>query len=187
MGGAITTVKPLTGQAVVNNGGTALGAGSAGTKMDQLSISNNAYVTPWNHVVQAVSPVASGDLGTIKPYSSGKFGSMEEGYYIMRNYMSRLASTNNTLLRCPGSETASRKFANYGRGNHRYHITSWDYVTGAATKGGNAGDSFTYHDPVNDTAITQEPFPTMAVPGELCYMVTGTTPTQDDYAAVYGT
>lgn len=179
--------KAFTNNAVANNGGTALGVSSNGTKLDGLTLSSNAHHPEvGSRVYQAVSPVDSGNLGTIKPYSAGVFGKMEEGYYITRGYMSRLAQTNNTILRSPGSETASRKPYNPARGNYRYDITSWDYVTGAATKGGSAGSSFGYIDPVGGGAVTVEPFPTMSVPGELCYMVTGITPTQDDYAAVYG-
>lgn len=179
--------KAFTSNAVVNNGGTALGAGSAGTKLDGLSLATNAHHPDvGSRVYQAVSPTDSGNLGTIKALSAGVFGKMEEGYYITRGYMSRLAQTNSTILRSPGSETASRKPYNPARGSQRLHITSWDYVTGVATKGGNAGDTFTYVNPVGGGAVTQEAFPTMAVPGELCYMVTGITPTQADYAAVYG-
>lgn len=178
--------KAFTSRAVVNNGGTALGAGDSGTKMDELSLANNAHHPEYgSRVFQAVSPVDSGNLGTIKPYSAGVFGKMEEGKYIMRGEMSRLASSDSTLLRCPGSQTHTRKPYNPSRGSQRLNITSWDYVTGAATKGVNAGDAFAYINPVGGGAVTQEPFPTAAVPGELCYMVTGASPTQDDYAAVY--
>lgn len=180
--------KAFTSRAIVNNGGTALGAGDSGTKLDELSLAanNNTYLDPGygSKVYQAVSPVDSGNLGTIKPYSAGVFGQMEKGEYIMRGEMSRLASTDSTLLRCPGSE-GFRKPYNAARGNYRYDNTSWDYVTGAVTKGGSAGASFGYINPVGGGAVTQEPFPTALVPGELCYMVTGITPTQDDYAAVY--
>jgi hypothetical protein len=178
--------KAFSNRAVVQNGGTALGAGDSGTKMDELSLASNAHHPEYgSKVFQAVSPADSGNLGTLKAFSAGVFGKMEEGKYIMRGEMSRLAQTDSTLLRCPGSQTASRKPYNPARGNHRYDNTSWDYVTGALTKGGSAGASFTYVNPVGGSAITQEAFPTAAVPGELCYMVTGASPTQDDYAAVY--
>lgn len=132
-------------------------------------------------VIFTVDDTTEGDYREL----SGSFSTMVTGRFIGR-YMSDgfVANVANTIMSFPAS--------NYHR-NHNHPIqttrrldeTSWDYVTGALTKGAAAGDLVTFIDPAvaggatgaNDSAA----FPTYAIPGELVYMEGPLLPIQDDY------
>lgn len=177
-----TTAK--AGQPIKNNGGTALHAGNIGNRnlTNNLSLSTNGFKTGFygSRVPLAVSPYSSGNVGTLKPLSAGRFAEMERGKYLILGYSNRIAQTNNSILSVPASDF-SRKMTliNAFYGARRLHITSWDYVTGVATKGGNAGDLVTFGAD-HAAAVTD------AVPGELTYMYGAILPRQDDYKAVTG-
>lgn len=182
----MATTRAISANAEKNNGATLLHAGNHDGQniTKNLTLATNAHHPDFSaRVVLAVSPTSSGNLGTIKPLSAGVFGRMEAGQYVAKIIGTRVAQTDDTFLRSGAAETAHRTSLHYGRGNHRYHITDWSYTTGAATKGGNAGVSFTYHDPIAGSAIAKEPFPNNAVPGELVYFDGSPNPVQDDYKA----
>ena len=181
---AVTTTA-VSGQPRRNNGGTVFNAGnfSVGNITNGITLVENAFHKGYGtHVILADGSVGqSGNIGTQKVNSGGVFGKMEAGEYLIRTYSDRLAQQNSTVLASAGSDTTSRRSLHYSRGYRRYNITAWSYITGAATKGASAGALVGFVDPVGGGAISFEAYPTDAVPGELVYMVTGVTPTQDDY------
>lgn len=119
--------------------------------------------------------------GSYKPFS-GLFNALTKNCYVLPFVGKDTAGNVFTHLRNPGNNGGVYKFP-MANGNHRYNITSWNYVTGAATKGANAGDSFTYNNISSGSALTQEAQPTMAIPGELVYSLGTATPTMADYKA----
>lgn len=135
--------KPLTSNPVKNDSATMLNAGDTNSSVNNLSlIERNTPQTKYGSKLGlAVSPVASGNIGTAKTISGGRFSNLEEGNYIGKRYTSTIAGTSSSLLRSGAADVAGGKRGKtaYG-GERRLHITSWDAVTGAATKGGNAGD-----------------------------------------------
>lgn len=182
----MATTKPVSGSVQKNDGATILHAGNiASSRFTNLSLATtNAGDEQYgSKVVEAVSPAESSNIGTLRPLSGGAFAQMETGEYLIRSYSTRIAQTTNNILLGGASDTNSRRALHFAKGNYRYDISAWDYVTGAATKGGNAGDLFTYFDPQNNTSIAQEPEPTDAVPGELAYKEPKYLPVQDNYKA----
>lgn len=108
--------------------------------------------------------------GSYKPFS-GDFQVMTKGRYIGKVIGQYVAGSASSIMRSPSADY-NRVPYNPARGNRRYHITSWNYATGAATKGANAGDLVKYRDITgNNDNLAFEAFPTRAVPGELTYNV----------------
>lgn len=117
---------------------------------------------------------------------SGSYNKMVAGRYISRflsgGYLANVANTSMEF----SSAQRFRRHIDGANNAYRYDITSWDYVTGVVTKGSNAGASYNFVDPVgggtaDDSAIR----PTMAIPGEFTYLVTGQVPTNVDFEAKY--
>ena len=180
----MATTKAVAGSTQKNNGSTILNGGTTSNPANNiLTFAQNTVTPKPKGVVQAVSALESGNLGTLKAVSGGNFSHQTAGEYTGMIIGTKIAGVTNNVLKSPASDKGSRKALHYGRGNNRYDVTTYNYFTGAATKGGNAGVAFTYWDPVAGTAIAVEPKPTSSIPGELTYMVNGVTPTQDDYKA----
>ncbi len=121
--------------------------------------------------------------GSYKPFS-GNFAKMTSGRYIGTVVGTHIAGSATSLMRITASEFF-RVPVPVSRGNHRYNITGWNYVTGAATKGANAGDAIDFHDiAANNDSLGTEGFPSKAVPGEFVYYngLKG-GPVQADYKA----
>lgn len=158
-----------------------MGGSSSDPKNTSLSFAQNspANSNVGAKVIEAVSPSESGNIGTQRVLSGGTFGYFADDKYIGPFIGEGLAGIPGGKT-SPGNAGITYKLP-YANGNYRYHITSWDYVTGRATHGGNAGDLFTYWDAENGQAIAHEPFPTRTVPGELTYQMGSNTPVMDDY------
>lgn len=125
----------------------------------------------------------SADTSTHGSYKllSGLFNAMTAGSYISYVVGKDTAGAAISGLKSPAGDTGTRRAIPAARGNQRYHITSWNYLTGAATKGGSAGSTVTYIQPSDGGALTQEAAPTRAIPGELTYSIGTQTPTMADY------
>ena len=144
-------------------------------------------VTDANNVKTNVTYTADTSVthGSYKK-GAGTYNVMAEGKYIARFISGgTLAGIANNALVFTSAQKI-RRHIDGSNSTYRYDITSWDYVTGRATKGANAGAAYSFVDPVgggtaNDSAI----IPTMAIPGEFTYLVTGQVPTNVDYAAKY--
>lgn len=126
-------------------------------------------VTDANNVQTDVTYTANTSThGSYKAFS-GNFGKMVSRQYVGMVIGSYVAGVASSTLRIPGAH-----FIRHGipvaRGNRRYNVTSWNAVTGAATKGANAGDAVYYHDVANNNdSLQAEVMPTRAIPGELVY------------------
>lgn len=112
---------------------------------------------------------------------SGIFNGLTANCYIGMVIGKDTSGNAINSLRSPAADTAYRKAIAAANGNYRYNITSWDYVTGVATKGGSAGASVTYTNISSGSALATEPSPTRTVPGELTYSIGTNVPTMADY------
>lgn len=185
----MATTTSISGNTQKNNGATIYRAGNidtTGPVTNDFTVSENlGGVRSYGATVLEAGgyPAQSGNLGTFRPLSAGRFGEMETGQYVAKILGTRIAQTDDTFLRSGAAQTSSRRSLHYARGNRRYNITDWSVVSGVPTYGGSQGALVTYVDPADGTAQAMEPFPTNAVPGELVFLVTGLTPSQNNYSA----
>ena len=95
-----------------------------------------------------------------------------------------VAEIANDIMSFPASDF-HRNHNHPTRSYRRIDEVSWDYVSGALTKGANAGDEVVYIDPLvaggATDGVDSAAHPTYAIPGELAYMEGNLIPTQDDY------
>lgn len=165
-----------------NNGATILKGGDIDNSGTVTNAPYEAIVSP-NNTQGHGSKVNEGSSWNQKAVTGGTFAKMAAGSYVMRKVATTLAGVANTVLLF-GSSDFGRRAIHLKTTRRSYHITSWNYVTGAATKGAATNDSFGA-----DHAAT----PTRAVPGELVYTDHAipksgalAVPKQDDYKAKTG-
>lgn len=180
--------QAVTSGAAVNNGGTIKKAGNANTTTGPITQSrtllDDAFTTGYGAkvVLSSGSAGSSGNVGTASAFTN--FAQpMTEGVYLMRKYTTSIngGAVTDFLTSCasdvgirrsiPKKETARQLGSGY--------LTSWDYETGAITKGSNAGLTTSFG---NDDAAR----PTADVPGELTYKTGAKLPVQDEYKPYTG-
>jgi hypothetical protein len=178
----MSTQAAVSGNTTKNNGGTIKKAGNANTTTGPITVSRtlmqDAKATPYGAQVALSSGSAgsSGNLGTASALTNFAY-KMVAGRYIMKKNTSYVNGSANTLLTSCASDVGRRRSIHklettrvYGSG----YLTSWDYETGAITKGANKGQVASFG---NDHAAR----PTSAIPGELTYKTGAKLPVQDDY------
>lgn len=181
--------KAISANAYRNAGGTVLNGGNLnpgqpvtgriGNMSNNLSLNTNAYrVGDISGRIQMPTGVASsGNIGAIKPLpGSASFGKNTKGAYVAMVVGTTIAGTANTILRSPSNDGIKKQGFTLTP-TYRYqilNILSWDYVTGRATKGGNAGSGITL---ANDSGA----MPTDAVPGHLFYLYGAPLAKVDNY------
>lgn len=175
----MSTQKAISGNPQRNNGGTVVKAGnitSNGPITSQRTLMNNAMEDGYgSKVILAVSPTSSGTLGTFNgktifanPVANGVYHGVKLTSVIN-------GSTDGAYAISAGAADAgNRRYPTPITSTRRLDETSWDYVTGDVTKGGNAGAVSSFG---ADHAAT----PTNAIPGELTYKTGALIPVNDDY------
>jgi len=186
----------ISGSTTRNNGATVLGGGNIDTSTNTVSSapSLKSFLDNHSHVVGSRVLAVTGTKWKPGITSSKSGGSMayqptkEDPQFLIRHVASKVNNASNTVLYSGASHKAGRRAINHLAKNHRYHITSINYVTGIATKGGSAGNAFNYVQAGDgSTAATDDAAnPSRAIPGELVYMYGALTPKQDDYKAKTG-
>ena len=168
-----------------NNGGTIVAAGNVNTtsgpvKVDlsllEQAVDDDKYGS--KVVLSSGTAGSSGNLGTAEPVSAGTFAYTQvAGAYVMRRQSTTIGGVANTTLNTGASDYGTRQnplvletTRTYGSGVTQ----SWNYVTGAITKGGNSGGTA-------DFGTDEAARPTNAIPGELVYMQGALVPNQADY------
>lgn len=187
----MATTSAVSGQPVKNNGATVLQAGNIDSKnvTNSLLISKNASTARnGSYAVES----ATANIGTTKAISGGKFSNlMRAGQFIVKTLTGQsiagvslpgvgVLSTSGPVNSVPPVHRWSRYY--------RLDITSWNYVTGAATFGGGSGDPV-YPSAVDGTSVNagnasridKAANTSMAVPGQLVYMTKGVLATVDSY------
>ena len=151
--------KAISGNPYRNNGMTIPGGGTTTTGSPVTSTDRNLIQGYTSKGVGGTRAALSSTLGTEEVTSSRAFGyPMAAGKFIMTRY-GFVGGVASTFLNSGASDFGRRSI--HSKTNRRsYHITSWNYETGAATKGDNTNDDFGA-----DHAAT----PTRAIPGELTY------------------
>lgn len=176
------STQAVTSGAAVNNGGTMKKAGNANTTTGPITKSrtlmDDAVRNPYGAkvVLSSGSAGSSGNVGTASAFTNFAYG-MTAGEYIMRKQCNYVNGSANTLLTSCASDVGIRRSIAKIEGTRAMgsgYLTSWDYVTGAITKGANAGAAVSFGD---DNAAR----PTDATPGELTYKTGAKLPKADDY------
>lgn len=162
-----------------NNGGVILLSGNiASDKWTNITFSQNSDTREFTN---RLIPADTAHMK--KSISAGVYASMEAGQYVARIIGSRIAQTDSSAMRFAAS-SFYRFPIKPKEGERRLHLTAFNALTGAVTKGANAGDSYNYTAIDSGSTIDQAAHPSRAVPGELVYLVTGQTPTMVDYSAI---
>lgn len=175
----MATTKAISGNATKPYIGKIFNGGNIGntTLFGNITLRESALDSDIMKTLPAVTSTA----GAAKPYSSGTFGYQAKNQYVVRGMSGSISGVSTSLLRIPGSDYYRHPLAT-SVGYRRIHITSWSYVTGAATKGGNAGDAVQFHDiGANNDTLANEPYPSRSVPAELVYRTGAFLPKQDEY------
>jgi len=182
-----TTVwgKAISANVVKNNGGTMKKAGNATTTVGSpitsaRTLIQDAIKTPYGAQVSlsSGSTGSSGNVGTANAITNFAY-QMVAGRYIMKKNTAYVNGTASTFLTSCAADVAG-----HGSKNPAYiesarqlgsgALTSWDYETGAITKGSNAGLASSFG---ADHAARE----TDAEPGELQYKTGAKLPVEDDY------
>jgi len=176
------STQAVTSGAARNNGGTIKKAGNANTTTGPITVSRtlmqDAKATAYGAkvILSSGSAGSSGNLGTASAITNFAY-QMVAGRYIMRRNTPYVNGTASTLLRSGASDVGNRRSIpklETTRALGSGYLTSWDYETGAITKGANAGYLTSFG---NDDAAR----PTDATPGELQYKTGAKLPVQDEY------
>lgn len=178
----MATTKAKASSPVKNNGGIVPRGGN---------VSSNGPVTASDTLTQGYQSkgvggtgvVQSSNLGTGKAVTGATFAAqMASGKYVMMRYGYVGGNASSFLNSAAGD--FGRRAIHYKENRRSYHITSWNYQTGAATKGAETNDSFG-----QDHAAR----PTRAIPGEFVFTDHGlakssalAVPLMDDYEAKTG-
>jgi len=179
----MSTQAAVSGNATKNNGGTIKKAGSASTTTGPITSSRTIMDDATKNgygakvVLSSGSTGSSGNLGTANAITNFAY-QMVAGRYVMKKANGFINGTASTLLNSCASNSAGRMraipFLETTRAMGSGYLTSWDYETGAITKGANAGAAVSFGE---DNAAR----PTDAVPGELQYKTGAKIPVQDEY------
>ena len=198
---AVQLGSAVTITAITQSGSTGyvnIEKSSHGLSLGDRIVVYGANVTGYNtvHTVTVVTDANnvktdvfySADTSTHGSYKafSGNFNAMTAGSYMGMIIGKNTSGSSISGMRIPGGDAGARKALHYAVGNQRYNITSWNAVTGAATKGGSAGSTVTYINIGSGSSLTSESEPSRAVPGELVYSIGKNTPTMADYAVRNG-
>lgn len=183
--------KAISGNVTDNDGATILHAGDANLSVNNLSLIENNSNPNFRYGARpalATSPTSSGNIGTAKTISGGVFSNLEERNFIGMKYSSTVAGSASNILKSAGTDTGGPRGRNAWMGYRRYGALSWNYVTGAITKGTGSGDLVNssgisgsvgaYADQANSYSSND------LVPGELVFHTGALAqPTQVNYAS----
>ena len=165
--------------AVVPRGGDIASNGPVTSAPDTLT---QGYTSKGVGGTSVISQTGS-NIGTQKAVSANAFArTMVAGQFVMMRYGFIAGSSTNFLN--SGAADFGRRAIHYKENRRSYHITSWDYETGVATKGAPTNDDFGRDDAAR---------PTRAIPGEFTFTDRGiatsgslAVPLNTDYPAKTG-
>lgn len=175
--------KAISGNSYkTKNSCTIFNAGNASVSDNAGAVTNNftirSSIQQLGSRYGTVIPAVSSTAGTAKPISAGTYRNFDNSYFVAKVIGTKIAGVATTLLRSGTSEFGQRRISALKIGDRRYNVTSWNYATGRPTKGGNAGDNYTF-------GSSDDSRGTAAEPGEIVYMKGGLTPYQDGYKPRY--
>lgn len=161
--------KAVEANAYKNNGGTVVLGGNIAADGAITNAPGKSFLGVGQ--IKASVPTRNAE----KVNDSGNWATLTEQKYVMvgGNVTTQLAGVSNTALAKPANK-GDKHDIHLKESRRTIHITSWNYVTGAATKGEDTNDSFGTDDAAN---------PTQDTPGELTHMTGAKNPTNADYPA----
>ncbi len=175
----------VSGQPYKNDGATVKKAGAASTTTGPITKSrtlmDDAITTPYGTKVSLSSGTAysSGNLGTFNAKTNFAYKQGAREFLVKKGAQNVNGTANVFTSSCASSSSERMRAIPYletARSLGSGVSTSWDYETGAITKGTGAGESRSFG---TDHAAR----PTNSVPGELVYKTASQTYSdwQDDY------
>jgi hypothetical protein len=178
------STQAVTSGAARNNGGTVKKAGNANTTTGPITVSRTLIDDAIRNrygarvALSSGSTGSSGNVGTFNAITTFAYD-MVAGRYIMKKATPFVNGVASTLLTTGASDFSGGPKGNpplleTARALGSGYLTSWDYETGAITKGANAGGTMSFG---NDHAAR----PSDATPGELQYKTGAKLPVEDDY------
>jgi hypothetical protein len=181
----------VSGQPTKNKGGTVKKAGAANTTTGPITktrtLMQDAVTTPYgtNVALSSGAAYSSGNLGTFNAKTTFAY-QQAKGSYLMKRYTQKVNGVADTYLTSGASSSSERMRAipslEAARSLGSGVSTSWDYETGAITKGTGAGESRSFVNPIGGGAsLDSAARPTNAVPGELTYKTGAKLPVNNDY------
>lgn len=185
----MSTTVAKSGFPVKNNGGTVLHGGNTDGTLSVLALTQNA--SDRRNGSYAILD-SSSNIGTMRAISGGIFQNlMSSGNFVVKGLTGQ--SIAGIALSGVGaistaSGNKSQPSVNRWVGYEQLDITSWNYITGSPTYGDDSGDSVyfaavdgTTVNSANAKTIDEAANTSMAVPGNLVYMVKGVLATVDSY------
>lgn len=160
-----------SGSVPVNNGATVVYGGNVDGSNTVTNAPGLTHIG-YRSGVSGTVPGESADLGTTTAKGAGTFAYlMQAGKFIGKRMSTEINGVANTVLISGGGYKGTRSAIHYLETTRALGVNSWDYVTGAITKGGTAGDEVNYIDPAvaggATAAADGAARPTRAIPGEL--------------------
>lgn len=177
--------KAITGNVRKNKGCTIVKAGNVATadlNVNDFSVLELASgpVYYGSKVVLATGETgSSGNVGTGKCFSNGAFNYQGKRVIMARRLTTTINNTANTVLYSGASHFGNKRGTNSLTTTRRLNETGWNAVTGAVTKGADAGASVDFG---ADHAVL---YSTNAVPGEIVYRTGAPMPYQDNLKPRY--
>ena len=113
----------------------------SGATASSLNTVHNITAVTTNTFKTDVTYTASATAGVYKQLTGTKNVLAD---YIVPTVTNALAGSSNTVLQTSGGYGPVSDGIPRSITERRYDVTSWDYVTGAVTKGANAGDAWTF-------------------------------------------
>jgi len=167
--------KAVSANSYVNNGGTIVGGGNVPTVAPITNVPSTAQVLGFGGIRFPTMP--SGDYNGARWITYGAdFATMTAGRYVLRRNCAYLAGNANSLLQSGGNAAGAHHSIHFNTYRSTVMIEYHIYESGVPVYASTNPSGCEFGD---DHAA----LPTQAIPGELVYMVTGTTATSGDYAA----
>jgi len=180
----------LSGATERHNGGTVIMAGNVGSTSKTKNLSIIASLHKTVYASKANEDNANAGLAD-RPLANGDYAKMTKSRFIAKyltgGYIAGIENSSiNQMARDPSMKTTHKNET-----ARRLHITSWNAVTGAATKGANHGNSYNFINPEvsgGATASSESGTPNneWSVNGELVFMTGGKNPTTTSYSVRKG-
>ncbi len=174
----------VTGQPYKNDGGTVKKGGAVvvdgtGPITKSRTLLQDAVTTPYGTKVSLASGLtgSSGNVGTFSAKTNFAYKQGAREFLIKKGAQNVNGTANVFLTSCASSSSERMRsiaFIESARSLGSGALTSWDYETGAITKGAGAGESRSF-------GVDHAARPTNAVPGELVYKSKGPGGVQTDY------
>lgn len=177
------TQKAISANAYKNRGGTILYAGNIDTSSFNVTNAPGMTTIGFRSGMSGSNPPpVSSTSGCQKSVSSGNYGKMTAGKYVIMCVTDELAGVSNTVI-FNSANAPIRKSIHKLTSQKVAFLRTWSWT-------GLHDGVLQFTKTVSKTTLSfgtdDAASPTRSIPGELVYMETGIVPTQADYSAKTG-